>query len=89
MEVIEELIDNAVLLAVVLAPLTTGIIEVVKTTIEVEKKYLPLISLLIGVAVALLLAIGTGQDLVQYTLVGLVGGLGASGLYDQKDIVEQ
>ena len=85
---IEELVNNAVLVAVILAPLTTGIIEVVKQTTSVDNKYLPLISLVVGVLVAVLIALGTGQDIVQYILVGVIGGLSASGLYDQKKITE-
>ena len=85
---IEELMNNAVLVAVILAPLTTGIIEVVKQTLNVDTRYLPILSLLVGVLVAVAIAFGTGQDVVQFVLVGIVGGLGASGLYDQKDILE-
>jgi len=85
---IEELINNAVLLAVVLAPITTGIIQVVKQTLNIDNKYLPIISLLVGILVAVLIALGTGQDIVQYILVGVIGGLSASGLYDQKKIAE-
>lgn len=83
---IEELVNNAVLVAVILAPLTTGIIEAVKQTLNIDARYLPILSLLVGIFVALLIALGTGQDLVQYTLVGIVGGLSASGLYDQAKI---
>ena len=85
---IEELINNAVLLAVVLAPITTGIIQVVKQTLNIDNKYLPIISLLVGILIAVLLALGTGQDLVQYILVGVIGGLSSAGLYDQKKIAE-
>lgn len=85
---IEELMNNAVLVAVILAPLTTGIIEVVKQTLNVDTRYLPILSLLVGVLVAVAIAFGTGQDVVQFVLVGIVGGLGSSGLYDQKDILE-
>ena len=80
--------NNAVLVAVILAPLTTGIIQVVKQTFDINKRYLPAVSLLVGILIAVLLALGTGQDLVQYILVGVIGGLSASGLYDQKKITE-
>lgn len=83
---IEELMNNAVLMALVLAPITTGMIEVVKRTANIQERYLPLVSLLSGVAIAVLIAIGTGQDIVQYILVGVVGGLSSAGLYDQKKI---
>lgn len=85
---IEELVNNAVLVAVILAPITTGIIQVVKQTLNIDNRYLPLISLLVGILVAVLIAYGTGQDIVQYILVGVIGGLSASGLYDQKKIAE-
>ena len=85
---IEELMNNAVLMALVLAPITTGMIEVVKRTVNIQERYLPLVSLLSGVASAVLIALGTGQDIVQYILVGVIGGLSSSGLYDQKKITE-
>ena len=85
---IEELVNNAVLVAVILAPLTTGIIEVVKQTLNIDARYLPILSLLVGVFVAVAIALGTGQDVVQFVLVGIVGGLSASGLYDQVKIKE-
>lgn len=85
---IEELINNAVLVAVILAPITTGIIEVVKQTLNINNRYLPILSLLVGIFVAVAIALGTGQDVAQYVLVGIVGGLSASGLYDQVNIKE-
>jgi uncharacterized membrane protein (DUF441 family) len=85
---IEELMNNAVLVAVVLAPITTGIIQVVKHTFNINERYLPAVSLLVGIFIAILIAFGTGQDYFQYTLVGIIGGLSASGLYDQKKIAE-
>lgn len=85
---IEELVNNAVLVAVILAPLTTGIIEVVKQTLNIDARYLPILSLLVGIFVAVAIALGTGQDVVQFVLVGIVGGLSASGLYDQTKIKE-
>ena len=85
---IEELMNNAVLMALVLAPITTGMIEVVKRTANIQERYLPLVSLLSGIAIAVLIALGTGQDIVQYILVGVIGGLSSAGLYDQKKITE-
>ena len=85
---IEELVNNAVLVAVILAPLTTGIIEVAKQTLNINNRYLPILSLLVGIFVAVAIALGTGQDVVQFVLVGIVGGLSASGLYDQVKIKE-
>ena len=85
---IEELMNNAVLMALVLAPITTGMIEVVKRTANIQERYLPLVSLLSGIAIAVLIALGTGQDIVQYIIVGVIGGLSSSGLYDQKKITE-
>lgn len=86
---IEELINNAVLVAVILAPITTGIIEVVKQTLKIDSQYLPILSLLVGIIVAVAIALGTGQDLVQYILVGVIGGLSSAGLYDQTKITKK
>ena len=81
----EELVNNAVLLSVVLAPIITGLVQVVKSAIDIGNRYLPLVSLITGVVVALLVAVGTDQDLIQYALVGVISGLGSSGLYDNID----
>lgn len=80
--------NNAVLVAVILAPLTTGIIEVIKQTLNIDARYLPILSLLVGIFVAVAIALGTGQDIFEYVLVGVIGGLSASGLYDQTKISE-
>ena len=85
---IEELMNNAVLMALALAPITTGMIEVVKQTLNINNRYLPILSLLVGIFVAVAIALGTGQDIVQYIIVGVVGGLSSAGLYDQKKITE-
>ena len=85
---IEELMNNAVTVAVILAPITAGIIEVVKQTLNINNQYLPILSLLVGITIAVLIALGTGQDVAQFVLVGIVGGLSASGLYDQVKIKE-
>lgn len=85
---IEELMNNAVVVAAILAPIITGIVEVIKIATEVNKRYLPLISLFIGVVAVLSIGYVTNQDLVQYALAGIISGLGSAGLYDQKKIVE-
>lgn len=86
---IEELINNAVIVAVALAPITTGLIEVAKQTLNINNRYLPILSLLVGILVAVGIALGTNQDIVQYVLVGIIGGLGSSGLYDQRKITKE
>ena len=85
----EELINNAGLMAVVLAPITTGVIQVIKQTFTIDHKYLPVISLLVGVVIAALIAVLFDQDLSQFLLVGIIGGLSSAGLYDQKKITEE
>lgn len=85
---VEELISEAVILAAVLAPLTLGLIQVVKATFEVDAKKLPLISVITATVIALAIGLATNQNLVLYALVGVVGGLSSAGLYDQKKITE-
>lgn len=86
---IEELVNNAVLVAAVLSPITVGIIQVFKKTLKIDTRFLPLLSLLVGLVVALSIAVGTSQDIAQFVLIGIVGGLSASGLYDQTKIGEE
>ena len=58
---VEELMNNAVLMALVLAPITTGMIEVVKQTLNINNRYLPILSLLVGIFVAVAIALEIGR----------------------------
>lgn len=89
MDVLKELLSNSLAVAGALAPITMGLIQLVKPMLTMDKKYLPPLSILVAVVFALLIGVATSQDLVIYTLAGVIGGLGASGLYDHKDVAKK
>ncbi|AOV07572.1 hypothetical protein [Sporosarcina ureilytica] len=66
---------------VILLPLIVGIVEIFKRT-GVHKKFLPLISLLLGIIVGVVYV--TDFDWKQGILVGAMLGLSASGLYSSS-----
>jgi len=66
----------------VLVALTIGITEVIKRAFSVETKFVPLGSVAIGL---ILVAVANFTELAELPiLLGLVIGLTASGLFDQK-----
>lgn len=73
------MIDIALLIAVVIA-----LTEVGKRTFKVDKKYLPLLSLGLGIIAGIVYLDGSVKDVI---LQGIIVGLSASGLFDQSKIV--
>ena len=71
--------DIAIIIAVVI-----GVTQLVKGLKIVPIRFLPLVSLIIGVAAGLLYGDG---DLKTNILVGIMVGLSASGLFDQTKIL--
>lgn len=82
METFKELFETAEVSAVFLIPIIAGVVEALKTATNLDKKYVPLISLLIGSMGSCLIALGFNTPLSNATLIGVVAGLGASGLYE-------
>jgi len=75
------MIDIALLIAVVIA-----VTEVVKKVANVPHKYLPLVSLVLGVVGGVMYLDGDIKDVV---LQGIIIGLSASGLFDQTKIIKE
>lgn len=76
-----ELLNEATGLAVVMTPVILIFIELLKTS-GIAKRWLPLISIGIGIGVGLVFALAGNSDLFLYGLAGFLSGAGASGLYD-------
>lgn len=77
-----EILDNAVIVAGALVFIISGIVEVVKQATDLDNKYIPLLSLVIGFVIGIAIALGFNLPLAETILAGGIGGLGASGLYD-------
>lgn len=86
MEIIKGLVEQSELIAIILIPIIAGIVQVLKNTINLQDRYVPLLSLVTGAVVAMTITLSAGQPLTDAIIVGLISGLGACGLYDQKKI---
>jgi len=71
-------LQNLAPLAIVLVPLVTGIVEVIKRATAIETNWLPLISVAVGSLVGLLV-VGVS---VYGAVVGVIMGLAATGLWE-------
>ena len=77
-----ELLNN-ILSAVAFVGVFSGIaVEILKRTEVIDKRFLPLASVVIGAIVGYILAIGFHQDVATYIAAGFIGGATASGVYD-------
>lgn len=70
------------ILATVIAPVTTGLIEVFKQAFRIKKNYIPLLGILIGLVIGFLAAPISDVDLYLRLWAGGLSGLSASGLYE-------
>ena len=77
-----ELLNN-VLSAVAFVGVFSGIaVEVLKRSEVIDKRFLPVASVVIGAIVGFILAIGFYQDVPTFIAAGFIGGATASGVYD-------
>ena len=71
-------------------PVVLALVELVKRTVEPPGRYVPLISVLIGVAFDVLVGMGLlGLPPGAAVLTGLIVGLAASGLYSAGRAVRE
>lgn len=71
--------DDFTLYSVAIVPLIIGIVQICRSF--VAEKYLPLLSLALGIAVGFAYGVPEGWAILQSLLVGTSLGLSASGLY--------
>ncbi|MBG9981761.1 hypothetical protein HZY86_01385 [Aerococcaceae bacterium DSM 111020] len=83
------ILDNAIVVATALAFLISGIVEAIKTATDIDVKYVPLLSLAIGLIIGLTLAYGFNLDVAETVLAGCIGGMSASGLYDNIKMIKE
>ncbi|WP_214720741.1 holin [Exiguobacterium sp. s192] len=70
------------ILATIIAPITTGLIEVFKQAFNFKKNFIPLIGIIIGLIIGFLAAPISEIDLYLRLWAGGLAGLSASGLYE-------
>lgn len=80
MDILQTIGANGGAMAVIIA-----LVALFKPFIK-DKRYYPIMSVGIGVMLLTTLTLFSGGDIIQGVLTGLVMGLSAAGLYDQKNI---
>ncbi|MHA1303383.1 MAG: hypothetical protein ACTSPI_06755 [Candidatus Heimdallarchaeaceae archaeon] len=75
----EELLTEPANAIILMATATTGLVEIIKK-LEIDTKYIPAISLVVGIFMSWCVAGFTFS--AETFLVGIIFGLGASGVYD-------
>lgn len=73
--------EEVMTFASIISPVVIALVQLVKKTVTVNKRYLPLISLLTGLVVGFLAWPFTELDVVLRLWAGGFAGLAASGLY--------
>ena len=69
-------------------PMTLIIVELAKG-LEINKKYLPLLSVLLGAILGIVFSFYYGADLFTHVVEGVVYGASASGIYDMSKIAKE
>ena len=73
--------NEAVVLAGVMAPVILILVQLVKSA-DVNPKYLPHISILLGTIAGVVFGFASAGSLFVYGLAGFISGSASSGLYD-------
>jgi hypothetical protein len=74
--------EKVLLFSTLLAPLVTGLTELLKRTFPVPKRYIPISSFLIGLGVGFIAAPLTDMNTDLRLWSGGIAGLAATGLYE-------
>ena len=83
----DNLLNEAIGLAAVMSPVILIFVQLFKTA-DLNKRWLPFISIGLGIAVGVVFALAGGDDLFLYGLAGLLSGAASSGLYDSVKSVK-
>lgn len=77
----DNILNEAAALAVVLAPIIAILVQLIKQT-AINTRWLPFISIALGALTGVLFGAYMGADLFLYGLAGFLSGASASGLFD-------
>jgi hypothetical protein len=61
-------------------PLILGIVQAVKAWVK-DSRFYPVISIILGIAINVLIAVGTGGSYIAAVFMGVIAGLSAGGIY--------
>ena len=77
------------IIALAIVGLITALVQVLKTTLNLKKRYVPIVSLAVGILFGLLLQPLTDHNFYTMAVAGLIGGLTASGTFDLTKVVKE
>ncbi|MEG0470801.1 MAG: hypothetical protein RR588_00545 [Solibacillus sp.] len=75
-------------IALTIVGLITALVQVLKTTLNLTKRYVPIVSIAVGILFGLLLQPLTDYNIYTMAVAGLIGGLAASGAFDLSKVVK-
>jgi hypothetical protein len=79
----ENSITQLLIVALAIVPFCNGIVQVVKTSINIPKNFIPLVSIVSGVVVGGIFTLITKDyTLTQLLIAGGVAGMASCGVYD-------
>ncbi|MCH7321801.1 hypothetical protein LZ480_07825 [Solibacillus sp. MA9] len=70
------------IIALTIVGLITALVQVLKTTLNLTKRYIPIVSLAVGILFGVLLQPLTVYSIYTMAVAGFIGGLAASGAFD-------
>lgn len=76
------------IIALAIVGLITALVQVLKTTLNLTKRYVPIVSIAVGILFGLLLQPLTEYNIYTMAVAGLIGGLAASGAFDLSKVVK-
>lgn len=82
MDILVDLLKETEIAAILFIGAVKGIVEALKLAFIIDTRFLPLISIVVGVVFNVTLAIFLKLPIPNAFLLGVISGLGASGYYD-------
>lgn len=76
------------IIAVAIVGLITSVVQVLKASLNIAKRFVPIVSVAVGILFGLLLQPLTDYSLYIMAVAGLIGGLAASGTFDLTKVVK-
>lgn len=76
------LLEQVLMFSTLLAPLVTALMELLKRTFPIPKKYIPITSFIVGLLIGLLASPFTSMNIELRLWSGGIAGLAATGLYE-------
>jgi hypothetical protein len=78
-----------VMMVGILAFVVTAVVEAIKTTGKIDKRYLPILSCFVGVAVGLVAKNFSVYSYYTMGVVGFISGLASCGLFDLTKLTKK